>query len=167
VLSGLLVEVAELGVPVRVLFALQGLGIRLQTEAGPAQEVSDGVGAHAVALPGQRRGQRTGGLGRPPQRRHRVPPLLRLHQGQQRRQQSRVQISGTLAPAAGPAHSQQRFLATFQLPHALGDRHHPRPGRPGHQPDPAVADRPRLRAHHQPALTLVQVRKHRTELHRQ
>ena len=52
---GLLVEVAELGVAVRVLGALDGLGVALQAEALLAQQVADGVGATPCALAGSAR----------------------------------------------------------------------------------------------------------------
>ena len=103
---GLLVEVAELGVPVRVLLALDGLGVALQAEplapaAGhrrcPRRPGAPGGSAPPPALRVD--------LRRPPQRRHRITPLIRLHQRQQRRAQPRIQIGGPLAarrPAGGP-----------------------------------------------------------------
>jgi hypothetical protein len=52
---GLLVDVAELGIPVRMLPALNGLGVCLQAEVLLAQQITDRVGTDPVALPGQLR----------------------------------------------------------------------------------------------------------------
>jgi hypothetical protein len=68
---------------------------RAACAAGP-----DRVRAHLVALSCQLRGQLPGGLGGPLQRRHRIAPLLRLHQGQQRRHQPRILL---LRPPSVPA----------------------------------------------------------------
>ena len=95
----LLVDVPELRVPVRVPLALDGLGVALQAEPPGPQQVANGVGADPVALAGQLGRQVTGGLGGSPQRRHRITPLVRLHQGQQRRAQPRIRIS---RPPAAP-----------------------------------------------------------------
>jgi len=65
---GLLVDVTELRVPVRVLPAFDGLGVALQAEPLLPQQVTDGVGADPVALAGQLRRQLAGRLHRPPQR---------------------------------------------------------------------------------------------------
>jgi hypothetical protein len=77
-----LVEVTELGVPVRDLIALDGLGVALQAEAFLPQQVSHRVGARPVTLPGELARQCPQRLGRPPQRRHRITALIRLHQRQ-------------------------------------------------------------------------------------
>ncbi len=80
VVSCLLIEVAELGVPVGALSTLDGLGVGLQTEAFLPQQAGDRVGADPVALPRQLRCQLPSRLRRPPQRRHRVAPLVGLDQ---------------------------------------------------------------------------------------
>lgn len=90
VLAGLLVEVAELGIPVRVLAALDRLGFNLQAEAFRPQQIGNGVGTDAVPGPGQLPRERAGGLHRPPQRRHRIAPYIRLYQRQQRGPQNRI-----------------------------------------------------------------------------
>ena len=118
----LLVDVPELRVPVRVPLALDRLGVALQAEPLGPQQVTDGVGADPVALAGQLGRQVAGRLGGPPQRRHRITPLLRLHQGQQRRAQPRIQISGPLAPAARPPRPAQRLCRRSPA--------HRRPGTP-------------------------------------
>ena len=163
----LLVDVAELRVPVRVPLALDGLGVALQAEPLGPQQVTDGVGGDLVALAGQLGRQVAGRLRRPPQRRHRVAPLLRLHQRQQRREQPRVQVSGPLAAAARPPHPAQRLRPGIQLIHAQRHRGLADPGGPGHQPDPAMPQRPGLGPHQQPPLPLIQMREDHRELRRQ
>ncbi len=163
----LLVDVPELRVPVRVPLALDGLGVALQAEPLRPQQVPDGVGADPVTLAGQLGRQVAGRLGRPPQRRHRITPLLRLHQGQQRRAQPRIQIGGPLAAAARPPRPAQRLRAGIQLTDAQRHRGLADPGGPGHQPDPAMSQRPGLGSHQQPPLPLIQMREDRLELRRQ
>jgi hypothetical protein len=114
-LLDLLVYIPELRVPVRVPLAFEGLGVALQAEALGPQQVTDGVGADRVAPAGQLARQVAGGLRRPPQRRHRVAALVRLHQGQQRREQARVQVGGPLAAPARPPDPAQRPRAGIQL----------------------------------------------------
>ncbi len=161
---GLLVDVAELAVPVGVLPAFDGLGVPLEAEAFLAQHVGDGVGGYPVTLAGEFGGQMTGGLRRPPQRRHRITPHIRLDQGQQRRTKSRVQIDRPLAASTRPAHSPQRGLAGFQFIRTQRHRGLPHPGGPGDQPDPAMADRPGFRSYQQTPLPLIQMREDRLEL---
>ena len=116
---------------------------------------------------GQLGRQVAGRLRRPPQRRHRIAALVRLHQGQQRREQPRVQVSGPLAAPARTPDPAQRLRAGIQLVDAQRHRGLADPGGPRHQPDPAVAQRTGLGAHQQPPLPLVQVREDRLELRRQ
>jgi hypothetical protein len=59
---GLLIQVAELGIPVGVLGALQGLERALQPVALLAQQPPHGVVADPMALGGERLGQLPGGL---------------------------------------------------------------------------------------------------------
>jgi hypothetical protein len=65
---GLLVEVAELGVAVGMLGALQGLDRALQPVALLLEQPAHGVVADRMALTGERLGQLPGGLAGPPQR---------------------------------------------------------------------------------------------------
>ena len=101
----LLVDVPELRVPVRVLRSLDRLGVALQAEPLLAEQVSHGVRTDPVALAGQLRRQVPGRLRGPPQRRHRIAPLLRLDQGQQRRAQPGIQVG---RPLAAPARRRAR-----------------------------------------------------------
>jgi hypothetical protein len=78
----LVVEVAELGIPVGVLGAFQRLDVGLQAEPFPLQQSAHRRGRDRMALPGQLLGQMPQRLGRPPQRRHRIATLVRLHQRQ-------------------------------------------------------------------------------------
>jgi len=82
VLPDLLVEVTELGIPVRDLVALDGLGVALQAEACLPQQVSHRVGARPVTLPGELGRQGAQRPCRPPQRRHRISALIGLDQSQ-------------------------------------------------------------------------------------
>jgi len=68
----LLVEVAELGVTVGMLGALQGLDRALQPVALLLEQPADGVVADPMALRGERRSQLPGGLAGPAQRTLRV-----------------------------------------------------------------------------------------------
>ena len=163
----LLVDVAELRVPVRVPLALDRLGVALQAEPLGPQQVTNGVGADPVTLAGQLARQRAGRLRGPPQRRHRIASLLRLHQGQQRREQPRIHVGHALAPPARPARPAQRPGARVQLIHAQRHRGLADSGGPGHQPDPAMPQRTGLSTHQQPPLPLIQMREDRPELRRQ
>ena len=163
----LLVDVTELRVPVRVPLALDGLGVALQAEPLLPQQVTDGVGADPVTLAGQFCRQLAGRLHRPPQRRHRITPLIRLDQGQQRRAQPRVQVGRPLASPAGPAGPAQRLGTRVQLIDSQRHRGLADPGGPGHRPDPAVPQRTGLGPHQQPPLPLIQMREDRLELRRQ
>ena len=163
----LLVDVPELRVAVRVPLALDGLGVALQAEPLGPQQVTDGVGADPVALAGQLRRQVAGGLHRPPQRRHRITPLLRLDQGQQRRAQPGIQVGRPLAPPAGPPRPAQRLRPGVQLANAQGHGGLADPRCLGHQPDPAMPQRAGLSAYQQPPLPLIQMREDRRELRRQ
>ena len=163
----LLVDVPELRIAVRVPLALDGLGVALQAEPLGPQQVTNGVGADPVTLAGQLRRQVAGQLGRPPQRRHRITALLRLHQGQQRRAQPRIQIGGLLAAAARPAHPAQRLHPGIQLTGSQRHRGLADPGGLGHHPDPAMPQRPGLGPHQQPPLPLIQMRKDHLKLRRQ
>ncbi|MGY3204627.1 hypothetical protein ACVW19_005142 [Streptomyces sp. TE5632] len=159
-----LVEITELGIPVRMLTALERLGVGLQTETLIAQQTGDGVGTDPVPPAGQLGRQRAGRPGRPPQRRHRIPALVRLDQRQQRGPQSGVEVRDAFASAARPPHPPEQGLARFQVGHTLADCRLAHLGRPGHGPDTAMPQPPGLRGHQQP-LPLVQMREQHRELH--
>src|SRR6185369_15290622 len=71
------------------------------------------------------------------------------------------------APAAGPPRPPQRLATDVQLVDACRHGGLPHTRGSGHQPDPAVSKRPRLRGHQQPPLPLVEMRRDRLELRRQ
>ena len=84
------VDVPELCIPVRVLLSLDGLGVALQAVAGLLQQPGHRHRGHRVPARGQLTCQMRRGLGRPPQRRLRVSPRLRVHQRIQCRHQPRI-----------------------------------------------------------------------------
>ncbi len=160
-------DVPELGVPVRVPFPLDRLGVALQAEPLLVQQLVHRV--RGDRMPGSRQlaGQVPGGLGSPPQRCHRIAPLVRLHQGQQRRDQPRIGVRQGLAAAALAAGPAQRLRPGLQLINAKGHRGLPDARGPGHQPDPAMTQRAGLGAQQKPPLPLIQVREDRPVLRRQ
>jgi hypothetical protein len=103
VVLDLLVEVAELGIPVGVLGALEGLDVGLEAEPFPPQQSAHRRGGDPMALPGELLGQVPQRLGRPPQRRFRVTALVRLDQRQQGRDQVGVLPGSRLASPTWPA----------------------------------------------------------------
>jgi hypothetical protein len=95
---GLLIQVAELGVPVGVLGALQGLERALQPVALLAQQPAHGVIADPMPLGGERLGQLPGGLARPAQRALRVAAGVGVDQPIQRHNQPRIGVTPPLGP---------------------------------------------------------------------
>ncbi len=147
VIAGLLVEIAELGIPVRMLASLDGLGVGLQAEAFLPQQVGNGVRTDFVPGPGQFPREVAGGLDRPPQWRHRITALVRLDQRQQCRPQPWIEICGLLAASARPPHPPQRLLTGLQLEYALADRGLTHRGRPRDGPNTTVSQDTGLRGH--------------------
>src|SRR6266536_1714168 len=122
-----------------------------------------------MPLPGQLGGQVPQRLGRPPQRRLRVTPLIRLNQRQQRRDQPRIQFRGAPAApalASGPA-VRERILAFLQLEDTPADSGLTHPRDLGDGPDPAMPQQPGLRPQQQPPLPLVQMRRQHLESQRE
>ena len=161
----LFVEVAELGIPIGVLGAFEGLGVGLQAEPFPLQQSAHRRGRDRMALPGELLGQVPQRLGRPPQRRHRIATLVRLHQPQQGWDESRVLPGGRLASPTWPADAagRERLLTGVQLEHALTDG---RLADAGHLRDRAhatMAQQPRFNRQRQALLALVEVRQQRLE----
>lgn len=118
-LFDLLVDVTKLGIPVRVLLALDGLGVARQAEALRPQQVGHRVRRDPPTL-----GPRFGGqlARRPPQRRHRITVHVRLQQGQQRRPQACIELDHAFTAPARPARPTQRLPASFQIGHTTGHR---------------------------------------------
>jgi hypothetical protein len=159
-LAGLTIDVTELRVPVRVLSSLKRLGSALQAETRLPQQPAHRRGRYPVSLPGQLTGEMPQRLGRPSQRRLRITSLVRLDQGQQRREQPLVPFFSALTASAGPPRPpvRQRTLIVLKLEHPLADRGLADPSQPRNHPHAAVAEQTRLRAEQQPALTLIQMR---------
>ena len=114
------------------------------------------AGQFGRQLAGQHRG--------PAQRRHRIAPLLWLNQGQQRPPQPRIGVSSPLAAPARPPRPAQRLSPGIQLIDPKRYRRLTDPRRPGHQPDPAMPQRPGLSPHQQPPLPLIQMREDHPKL---
>jgi hypothetical protein len=152
----LLVEVAELGVTVGVLGALQGLGRTLQPVALLLEQPADGVVADRVPLGGERLGQLPGGLAGPAQRGVRgrrgcqAPPAGPMPPaGPDRCRAAAWDLcAGGCAPAGRPAGPAR--------PRHGGPSAAPR-GQPCDPADPAIAQCPGRRAEQQPTLPLGQM----------
>ena len=167
-LLDLLVDVPELRIPVRVPLALDRLGVALQAEPLGPQQVTDGVGADPVPLAGSAPPaslrvdfvvHRSGDIGSP-----RSSGSTRASSAG-RSPGSRS--AGRLRPPPG-----RRARPSGSAPESSSAT--PRdtvasrtPGGPGHQPDPAMAQRAGLSTHQQPPLPLIQMREDRHELRRQ
>jgi hypothetical protein len=164
VFGGLVVEIGELHVAIRMLVALDRLGVGLQAEPLLAQQLRHRLGAYPVPGRGQLGGELPGRYRGPRQRRLRIPAPGRLHQPQQRRQQALVGLGGRLPAATGTADPAQRGLTGLQLRDPVADPGPRGPRRPGHCGDSTMTQRPGLTGQHQPLPPLVQVRQHRLEL---
>ena len=148
----LLVEVGELGVAIDMLPTLGGLGIGLQTVAPLTQQSTRHHGGDLVASLPQRPGQDPDRLRRPPQRRHRIAPGLRIDQRLQRGHQLRIVLLGPFTSTTGPTRpplyrdrSRHRPRRALDAPCRLRlrsprppPRHLPAPTRP--PPRPATTD---------------------------
>jgi hypothetical protein len=109
-------DMAELGVAIDVLFALHRLGVALQAVAGLVQQSPDQRRGHLEALRTQLAGQRAQRLRRPPQRRHRITARLGLHQRIQRLDKTGLEILGRLAaPACHPRTTHRQRLGVIKL----------------------------------------------------
>ncbi len=152
-------DVAELGVPVRVLPALGDLGVALQAVALGLQQPGRRRRRAPVPGRGQRVRQVPGRQARPAQRRLRIPPRLRLHQCHQGRAQLRVGLGQLLAAAA--RRLRPRLRRPGCLPRAAGHRGRVSARHAGHRLDSAAAQPGRLRPQQQPPLPLIHVRPQR------
>jgi hypothetical protein len=118
-----------------------------------------------MSLAGELIGQVPQRLGRPPQRRHRIATLVRLHQRQQGWDEIRVLPGGGPASPTRPADTtrRHRHLAGFQLNDTLADRRLADAGHLRDRAHPTVPQQPRLHRQRQALLALVQVRQQRLE----
>jgi hypothetical protein len=124
---GLLVEVAELGVPVGMLGALQGLDRALQPVALLLQQPPHRIVADRMPGRGERLGQLSGGLARPAQRALGVAAGVGIDQPIQRLQQAGIGIAAPLG-AVVLADAPPRVGWLVELGGATAHR---RPGRLG------------------------------------
>ena len=155
----LLVDVAELCVPVGVLLAFQGLGGALQAKPVVLQQPAHRGRGHTVSLPRQLSGQVPQRFGRPAQWRHGIPALIRLDQLHQRRNQARINSLRPQPPTAGPPHTpvRQQRRTILELEHTLAHRGLADPGDLRDQPHAPVAEQPRLGRQRKTPVTLVQM----------
>src|SRR5512135_3495931 len=161
----LLVDIGELGVPIGVLLALHRLGCPLQAEPVLSQQPAHGRSRNRMALSGQLLGQMPQRLGRPAQRRHRIPALIQFHQPEEGSSELTALLVGTLAPTAGPARSphRQRLLTGLQLCHALAHGRGAGSGRLRDRADPPVPEQPGLGRQRQSLLAFVPMRQQHLE----
>ena len=159
-------DVAELGVPVRVLGALQGLHVRLQAEPLILQQPRHRRRRYLVPRRGELICEGAHRFGGPLQRGLGVTARVRLHQCPQRPREAGVAVIRALAPRARPPRTARRLIAVLQLKHPAGHRRAGQPGGAGDQAHPAMAALPRLGAHPQPTLPLIQERRQQLPLAR-
>lgn len=137
----LLIQVAELGIAVGVLGALQGLEGALQPVALLTQQPAHGVVADRVALGGERLGQLPGGLAGPAQRAVGVAAGIGVDQPVQRLQQAGIGVASPLG-AVMLADAPPRVGWLVELGDATAHRRSGRLGQARDPADPAVPQRP-------------------------
>ena len=126
-------------------------GVALQAEAVGPQQIRDCVRADPVPVPGQLGREPADGLDRPPQRGHRITPLIRLDQRQQRHPQTRIHLGQPLTTTADTPDPPQHNTAAVQIPNParrpVGQQravhHRPDPHARRHEPTRAYVDRRR------------------------
>ena len=159
------VDVAELRVTVGVLPALPRLDVRLQAVPQPAQKLRDRREVRLVAQLAQPVGEMPDALGRPAQKRLRIPAAISFDQPLEIHNQRRIRLGQPLAPTTRPPHPPRREpLPRLKLIDPLPDRRHRDPGRARRRRDPTPTSRTRLTRRPQPPLPLVQLTRQRPEL---
>ena len=118
-----------------------------------------------MALSGQLLSQVPQRLGRPPQRGHRIPPLIRFHQPEQCSGQFRIVLVDASSSTARPSRSPDRqgILTGLQLGDAFAHRGSADATRFRDRAEPAVPQQSRLGRQRQSLLTLVQIRQQHLE----
>ena len=163
----MVVEVAELGVAVRVLLPFDRLGVALQAVVVVLEQPGHRVGSHPMAVGSQLVGKFHRRLGRPPQPRHRVTAGLGIHQLVQRRPQLGIGLLGRLSPGALRPDPSVDHNPRLQLRGAAPDGVRRSPSRRRDQLDPAAPQLAGTRPQQQSARSLVQHRSHLGERRRE
>jgi hypothetical protein len=141
-----IIDVAKLGIPIRVRIAFARFAIGLQAEVQLMQQFANHRPADLMALRAQFGGEPTQALAGPAQRRLGIAALGRLNQNQQSLQQLRIAFHQRLAAAAAAANlSRGQLLVPGQLVQPTTDRAGRNPGRARHRRDPTIAGSPGLR----------------------
>jgi hypothetical protein len=154
------VDVAELGVPVGVLSAFEGLAGALQAEPGRAQDLRDHRVADVVSHRGELAGQVAGRLRGPPQRRLGVPAGPRLDERIQPVQQFRVGHLGFLTATTrgqNPVHPPHRVIVVIvQFRQTASDGRPRCTRRPMHRGNATASPRRRFGRQRQTPITLIE-----------
>src|SRR5579864_5854582 len=146
VATHLFIDVPKLRVAIGMLRSFAGLSVRLQAVAAGLQKLGDQAVACGVPPCLKLRRQATHALRRPTQWRLRITRRRRLYQRLQVHHQRRVLIARLLASTSRPARPvRAEGRAGLRLLNATYDRRPRDSGRPLHQGDPAMPQRPRLR----------------------
>ena len=149
----------ELRVPVRMIAALPGFAVGLQAEVLLCQQFANHGAADRMALCGQFRRKSPQALTGPAQCRHRIAPLHRLNQRQQRGQQPGIRRHQRLATATRTTQpSGFRCNVRRQLPQTTTDRAGSDPGDTRDRRDAAISGTFRFRRRKQPSSPLIQMR---------
>src|SRR5512135_3182125 len=158
------VDVAELGIAVGVLLALQGLGPRLQAVAEVMEQLADDAMADGEAPLGQGLGQLARTLAGLPQRGHRVAAGLGSDQSLQGTEDRRRLLADLLATTPGAPDTTCGVRWTIEFLQRILDRGVGESGGPADTPDAAVAQGAGLGGGEEPSLPLVEARQDRGEL---
>ena len=161
------VDVVELRVPIRMLFPLQRLTVRLQTVTQRVQQPVHRTLADPMARPLEfpRQPRRT--AAGPTQRPRRVAARRRIDQSFQRRHQAGVMLGQRLAAGARPAQPARGivvFRAGGQFLQARADRRPRQPRRLGHPCDSTASECPCLHRGPTPPRPFVEQRLNRRKL---
>jgi hypothetical protein len=154
------IDMLELGVAVRVLAALAGLGVGLQAEAHVLQQPPDHGVVDTIASLRQLARQMPLAAAHPQQRRLRVAANRRRDQLRQRLEQAGLLDHGRLAAATAAPHPADRpgRRGAVEVPQAAADRAR-NSRRLADRRDAATARRPRLAGREQTQAALIEVRR--------
>jgi hypothetical protein len=114
-------DIPELRIPIRVLLAFFGLGIRLQTIAQLVEQLSYQFMADGMALPSKGLGQLPGTLARPPERGHRIASTAGIDQPFQRSDQVAILLDLAFPSASRTTDTFDRERFATEVFHRLVD----------------------------------------------